>query len=166
MCCTVLVLLLFSLQSSPCYGLTNQRWWKDADGALRPWHALDYCLDVTLGNISPGTRLQVGSTAQCAACIATAVHAWRWQGALQPSATCEKLFFCGWLLCRMHPMVACHACRSVQTHPHDGTDAFSCECCVPTRLAIRSPPHSRTATQTKVHDLETPRLHMSCHVLH
>lgn len=93
MCCTVLVLLLFSLQSSPCYGLTNQRWWKDADGALRPWHALDYCLDVTLGNISPGTRLQVGSTAQCAACIATAVHAWRWQGALQPSATCKKLFF-------------------------------------------------------------------------
>ncbi|WIA18237.1 hypothetical protein OEZ85_009706 [Tetradesmus obliquus] len=45
--------------SFPCNGFTNQRWWKDADGALRPWHALDYCLDVTLGNISPGTRLQL-----------------------------------------------------------------------------------------------------------
>ncbi|WIA38518.1 hypothetical protein OEZ86_001839 [Tetradesmus obliquus] len=42
-----------------CTGLPNQRWWKDADGALRPLHALDYCLDVAGGVLIPGKALQL-----------------------------------------------------------------------------------------------------------
>ncbi|WIA18232.1 hypothetical protein OEZ85_009701 [Tetradesmus obliquus] len=39
--------------------LINQRWWKDADGALRPLHALDYCLGAPEDNASLGTALQL-----------------------------------------------------------------------------------------------------------
>lgn len=41
-----------------CTGLPK-RWWKDADGALRPLHALDYCLDVAGGVLTPGRALQL-----------------------------------------------------------------------------------------------------------
>jgi hypothetical protein len=42
-----------------CNGASNQRWQKDADGALRPLHALRSCLHVTSGDIRQGAKLQV-----------------------------------------------------------------------------------------------------------
>jgi hypothetical protein len=42
-----------------CSVQSNQRWWKDADGALRPMHAPQFCLEVASGNIRTGTSLQV-----------------------------------------------------------------------------------------------------------
>lgn len=59
------VLLAGCLQIYGCDGTANQRWLKDADGALRPLHALESCMDVA-GDLKPGTKLQVSSRAQAA----------------------------------------------------------------------------------------------------
>jgi hypothetical protein len=55
----LLPLQCLPLQLWGCNGAANQRWWKDADGALRPIHTLQKCLSVAPGNIVPGAKLQV-----------------------------------------------------------------------------------------------------------
>jgi hypothetical protein len=53
-------LLLCSCQQLyNCTGKSNQRWQKDADGALRPMHALQLCLGVAGGLAAPGAATQV-----------------------------------------------------------------------------------------------------------
>lgn len=51
-------------QEWTCNESSNQRWWKDADGALRPLFALDHCLGVPEGNVKPGTPVQVSMMPQ------------------------------------------------------------------------------------------------------
>ncbi|WIA37777.1 hypothetical protein OEZ86_014646 [Tetradesmus obliquus] len=47
------------IKAGLCDGTANQRWLRDAEGALRPLHALGSCLDVPYSNFSPGVALQL-----------------------------------------------------------------------------------------------------------
>lgn len=56
---TAAVTVATSPQLWDCTGKHNQRWWKDANGALRPMHALSYCLGADGGNARAGAGVQV-----------------------------------------------------------------------------------------------------------
>lgn len=64
------LLLIAQIKRCTVAALINQRWWKDADGVMRPLHALDYCLGAPEDNASLGTALQVKSgTRQLNSCM-------------------------------------------------------------------------------------------------
>uniref|UniRef100_A0A383VL10 Uncharacterized protein n=1 Tax=Tetradesmus obliquus TaxID=3088 RepID=A0A383VL10_TETOB len=55
------------IKAGLCDGTANQRWLRDAEGALRPLHALGSCLDVPYNNFSPGVALQLWDCIRSAA---------------------------------------------------------------------------------------------------